>query len=102
MYNSLDDFFSLYSESVDLPENHTVVGPVQYHFTGDGYCDWYLLINGRDIIATKGIIENPFSIVECDADGYLDLKNGKVSYDELFKNNKMKLVKGIRNLLKLR
>ena len=102
MFNAVEDIFENYNKTLnDLNINHPIKGPIQYHITGEGGGDWYLEISGVDISAHIGIVESPFSIVECEAEAYLDLKNGKVTHEEILKSNKMKLVKGIRNVILL-
>ncbi len=101
MFNTVEEIFAQYDKTIDMVKNHPVKGPIQYHITGEGGGDWYLLINDVDIVVYSGRIDNPVSVVECDAATYLDLKNGKVGHSEILKANKMKLIKGIKNVLKL-
>lgn len=101
MFNTIEELFAQYDKTIDMIKNHPVKGPIQYHITGEGGGDWYLEIDGVDIIVHKGTVENPVSVVECDATAYLDLKNGKLTHEDVLKSNKMKLIKGIRNVILL-
>ena len=100
MFNTVADIFEQYNKTLkDLVPNHPVKGPIQYNIIGEGGGDWYLEIDGVNIIAHQGTIAEPVSIVECETQAYIDLKNGKVSHNEILADKRMKLIKGIRNIL---
>lgn len=96
MYNTIEEYFSIFNEQVDLKPGHPIKGPIQYHFTDE---DWYLEIVDNDVVPHKGISEDPVSEIEISTSDYLDLKNKKITWGPLVNSRKVIFKKDMINIL---
>ena len=73
------------------PERAGRTNPVvQFHLTGEGGGNWYVIIKNRTCTVDEGIADKPTATIQMEASTYLALSTGKLGSIKAFTSGKVK------------
>ena len=91
MADTVQEFFSGLSESVDASKTAGMNATFQFDITGDGGGQFYAKIADGSVDIGEGVAEDPtITLTAADSD-WLDLVNGKINGQTAFLTGKLKI-----------
>ena len=91
MADSVQEFFSGLSDSVDASKTAGMNATFQFDITGDDGGKWYAKIADGSADIGEGEAENPTIVLTVAASDWLDLVNGKLNGQTAFLTGKLKI-----------
>jgi putative sterol carrier protein len=91
MAESAQQFFSDLESRIDRSKTAGMNATYQFHITGEGGGDWYVVLEDGQPQVHEGTAENPNITLTADSKHWLDVVNGKTSGQMAFLTGKLKI-----------
>ena len=90
-FESIDDVIASLQRNFRPEHAEGVDAVIQLHYTGEGGGEWYLNVHDQELDVHEGAHPEPDTTIECPADVWLDIANGKLNPMKAMMTRKLKL-----------